>query len=76
MKSENPLEQIWQTYSITEDSIKIAKRVIDSDNQDLLRDTHFVGMSREEFDSWFRKNMDDSRDFLIGSSLFCMGKFD
>lgn len=65
MRADNQLEQIWQTYSITIDCLKIAKKTVESDELQLLTETHFAGSAVNESAAWLQDSQLASNDFVI-----------
>ena len=65
MKTDNQLDQIWQTYRTTMDCLKIAGKTIKSGKLQLLTETRFAGSSAKKSAVWLKDSQMASNDFVI-----------
>jgi len=65
MSSENPLGQIWDSYQVICDCLKIAQRGISKRDVSLLNRTNFLTNSEEESKNLVKKSRNDADDYAI-----------
>jgi len=65
MKSNTSLDDIWQTYQVTCDCLKVVQRSIAKKDRRLLSKTQFFTISEEQAGGWISKSRRDSDDYII-----------
>jgi len=65
MSPNNILDQIWETYQITIDCLKIASRCVDSGEYTLLKRTNFIGISPTEAGKGISTSRSEGDDYII-----------
>jgi hypothetical protein len=67
MKSDTLLDfdNIWQTYQVTCDCLKVAQRSVLKKDLRLLSKTQLITMSEEQAGDWISKSRSDSSDYII-----------
>lgn len=65
MNSETRLDQIWESYQVICDSLKIAQRSVSQKNLRLLNKTVFLSSSEEDAENQIKKGRTDANDYVI-----------
>jgi hypothetical protein len=67
MRAVNILDQVWESYLVTIDCLKVASRSIEKNQLDLVNKTRFVGSAIDEAKTRIKNSRDDADDFVIVS---------
>lgn len=65
MPSDGPLDQIWQSYQVLCDSLRIAQRTVSRDNIALLNSTVFMTDLKDRATDQIKKGRNDVNDYII-----------
>ncbi len=65
MNFETPLDQIWESYQVMCDCLKIAQRGVSEKNIRLLNKTNFWSSSEENARNQIKKGRSDANDYVI-----------
>ncbi len=65
MGSETPLDQIWESYQVMCDCLKIAQRGVSRKDMHLLNRTNFWTSPEEQAIQQIKKGRSDANDYVI-----------
>lgn len=65
MTVNGPLDQIWKSYKVTCDCLKVAQRSIARDQTHLLNRTDFLNFSKDQSEDLIMKSRETSDDYVI-----------
>lgn len=75
MESDNPLVPIWEAYQITKDCLKVTQRTVDRESEHFLKDTRFIGTSKDDATNKIGKSRSEAEDYVVLSLWVAFERF-
>lgn len=74
MNSDNPLDPVYQAFSVASDCFKVATRTIQVQHEELIRRTQFIGATEDEANAVLQVVAKQAADLAI-LALFATGRW-